>query len=264
MDWMQIGIGPTSDLDLRVSVATLTKILFSCRGGQVLLALEHQATVIPESGGLGVVLKAQPFGGAVRLFDPGKLMEEVGGFHFDSERSRSERDFRIFINKHDWGKMRDFCLKDFNKGGCFAFEIDPTRELQEEFRDALGFDVSPGQFRIEPIGTFVEDQPRPTANLYAEGALTARVYFIFKATINDPDLEQKMVENSDSHSPQVLRRLALLDQKLGGRGRANAVLLLKEVGIQRAFSGIPPKGFGDAVEYQGVTLDGNTRALLEY
>lgn len=264
MDWKQIGIGPTSDLDLRVSVATLTKMLIPCRGGEVLLALEHQATVNPESVSLEVRLKAQPFGGAVRLLDPGKLIEEVGGFHFDSERSRSESDLRIFINKHNWVKMRDFCLKDFNKGRSSTIEIEPTRELQEEFRDALGFDISPGQYQIEPIGTFVEDHPQPTANLYAEGALTSRVYFIFEATINDPDLEQKMVENSDSHSPQVLRRLALLDQRLGGRGRANAVLLLEEIEIQRAFSVIPAKGFGDAVEYKGVTLDGNTRVLLGY
>jgi len=262
MDVKKVGIGPSSALDLRVSVATLTKVLIPWQIGDVLLALEHKATVIPENGDRAVLLRAQPFGGAVRLLDPGKLEQAVARFHFDSERSRSESDLRLFINQGDWVKLRDFCLEEFKEGRRSALETDPTRELQEEFQDTLGFEILAEQYQIKPLGTFVEDQPQPTANLYAAGALTARVYFTFEAMIIDPDLEQVMVENSDSHSPQVLRRLALADRRQGGRGRANAVLALRLGEVQRAFKDSSSTDLRKAVEHRGFTLDGNVRVIL--
>ena len=42
----EIGVGPTEDLSLRVSVATLVRVLFENRDdGDLMLALERKATV---------------------------------------------------------------------------------------------------------------------------------------------------------------------------------------------------------------------------
>ena len=42
-----------------------------------------------------VRVNAQPFGGPDHINDLTPLLERTGGFHFDSERSRAEQDFRI-------------------------------------------------------------------------------------------------------------------------------------------------------------------------
>ena len=67
----RIGIGPTTELSLRVSVASLARVIFpSPEDGTPMLALEHRATLLP--GEEQVVVKAQPFGGAVRILYPSR------------------------------------------------------------------------------------------------------------------------------------------------------------------------------------------------
>ncbi|HEU0296785.1 MAG TPA: hypothetical protein VFR47_28870, partial [Anaerolineales bacterium] len=126
----EIGVGATKDLSLRVSVATLVRVLFEHpRAGESMLALERKATLRETENGRIVEVKSQPFGGAVRILDLMKLRDLIGDFHFDSERSRSEQDFRIFIRPSDWSVVREFCIQHFSRIDDPILETDPTREL---------------------------------------------------------------------------------------------------------------------------------------
>ncbi len=179
-------VGPTAELSLRVSVATLARVVFPHpEEGETMLALEHIATVLPEAGEARVAVKAQPFGGAVRIHDIASLQVHIGRFRFDSERSRVERDFRIFIKPADWIVVRSFCLEDFRLAQGSDLESDPGRELAEEFAATLGVELRPDQYVCKPIRTVFEDTPVPTGNMYAFGKPTVRVYRVFEALIRD-------------------------------------------------------------------------------
>src|SRR5918999_609182 len=94
----EIGTGATKELSLRVSVATLVRVVFEHpTDGDLMLALERKATLLKTESGHAVEVITQPFGGAIRIRDLKMLRELIGDFHFDSEESRSEKDFRIFI-----------------------------------------------------------------------------------------------------------------------------------------------------------------------
>ena len=94
----EVGIGATAELSLRVSVATLVRVLFkSPNDDELMFALERKATLRRTEDGEAVRVKSQPFGGAIRILDLSVVQDLVGDFHFDSERSRAEQDFRIFI-----------------------------------------------------------------------------------------------------------------------------------------------------------------------
>ena len=60
------GIGATPDLSLRVSVATLVRVIFeNPANGEWMLALERKATLQNTE----VEVKSHPFGGAIRILD---------------------------------------------------------------------------------------------------------------------------------------------------------------------------------------------------
>ena len=100
------GIGATQELSLRVSVATLVRVLFeNPRDGELMLTLERKATLHETENGRVVEVKSQPFGGAIRIQDLSMMRDLIGDFHFDSEESRSEQDFRIFIRPSDWSVL---------------------------------------------------------------------------------------------------------------------------------------------------------------
>src|SRR5258708_22079095 len=106
------GIGATKELSVRVSVATLVRVLFeNPRDGDLMLALERKATLHQTENGLSVEVKAQPFGAAIRILDFRALRDLIGNIHFDSDRSYSEQDFRIFIRPSDWETVRAFCIQ---------------------------------------------------------------------------------------------------------------------------------------------------------
>src|SRR6266496_4462703 len=112
---MMNGIGATSELSLRVSAATLARVLFeNPRDGDLMLALERKATLYEAKNERVVEVKSQPFGGAIRILDLNMMRDLIGDFHFDSKRSRSEQDFRIFIRPSDWEVVRQFCLQHFS------------------------------------------------------------------------------------------------------------------------------------------------------
>jgi hypothetical protein len=258
------GVGATRELSLRVSVATLVRVLFeNPKDGDVMLALERKATLHTGENGRVIEVNSQPFGGAIRIRDLRKLQDLIGDFHFDSEQSRSEQDFRIFIRPSDWGEVRKFCLQHFSHVDDPVLETDPSRELAEEYADALKISLKPDQYIHKPIATAVEDDPAPTENIYARGYPTARIYRVFEAYISDSSLVHTVMANSERFSYQDLCELAIEDAQNGGKGRANAILVLPLKLISDVYLRMSPKERNKPVIFERNRLDGTVAAVLE-
>src|SRR5215212_149149 len=134
-----IGIGATETLSLRVSVAVLVRVLFeNPQSGESMLALERRVNLQGTENSRRVHVKSHPFGGAIHIHDLKPLLGAIGSFHFDSEQSRSEQDFRLFIRPSAWEAVREFCLQEFASADGLVLESDPRRELTEEFTEAMG------------------------------------------------------------------------------------------------------------------------------
>jgi hypothetical protein len=260
----EFGVGPTQELSLRVSVATLVRVLFEDpRDGRFMLALERKATLHTNEGGGTVRVNAQPFGGAVRILDLGALRGLIGDFRFDTARSQADQDLRIFIRPRDWERVREVCIQHLGHAGDPIIETGPERELAEEFSDALKISLRPDQYLHKAVATVVEDEPAPAEAISARGALTARVYRIFEATISDPSLGEAMMKNSASLSDGDLERLALEDAQNGGRGRASAVLALPLGRVREAYLDITPRDRNTPVSFEHYRLDETVAAVLE-
>ena len=259
-----IGIGATNDLSLRASVATLVRVLFkNPRDGELMLALERKATLLKHESVRSVRVIAQPFGGAIRLLDPKALRDLIGDFHFDSEESHSEQDFRLFIRPSDWEAVQGFCINHFRDLDEVVLESNPTRELTEEFADALQISLKPDQYTLKPLGIVVEDHPASTENIHARGYLTARVYRIFEARILDESLSYGMLTNSEIYSNQNLHERVLEDGRNGGKGRANAVLTLPLKVISDVYLAMPPEARNSPISFKDNHLDESVGAILE-
>jgi hypothetical protein len=251
-----------SELNLRVSVATLVRVLFeNPRDGELMLAFERRATL--REGGRAVEVKSQPFGGAIRILEPGLLRDSIGDFHFDSERSRLEQDFRIFVRASAWPVLRGFCIQHLSRVDDPILETDSTRELAEEFSDTLKINLQPGQYVSKPVATVFENKAAPTANIHAKGILTVRVFRVFEAYISDSSLAQTMMKNSESLSDQDLRELAWVDVQNGGMGRANAMLVLPLKRLTGFYLGMPPKARNVPVLLEKHCLDETVPAVLD-
>lgn len=260
----EIGVGATDELSLRVSVAALVRVLFAHPDdGKLMLALERKATLLEEDSRRFVDVKAQPFGGALRLHELKPLQELIGDFHFDSEESRAEQDFRIFVRPADWETVREFCLGHLHQPDNSVLESDPGRELAEEFADALRMDLKPDQYTYLAVGTIVEDHPSTAKNIHARGYPTARIYRIFEARILDQALASAMIENSESCSDEDLRQRALQDARTGGAGRANGVLTLPSEEINGFYTTIPVEARNQPILFQTHHLDETVGAILE-
>ena len=254
------GIGATPDLSLRVSVATLVRVVFKHPlNGEWMLALERKASLHNDK----VEIKSQPFGGAIRILDLDAIRDLIGDFHFDSERSRSEQDFRLFIRPSSWFVLREFCIQHLSRVDDPIIETDPTRELVEEFADALKINLKPEQYVSKPVATVVEDEATPTENINAGGIPTVRVYRIFEATIPDPSLKDTMLKNSESISHEDLCELALKDAQNGGKGRANAILTLPLKRITTVYLATPPKERNAPILFKENRLDETVSAVLD-
>jgi hypothetical protein len=228
-----------------------------------MLALERKATLRQTEYGLNVDVKAQPFGGAIRILDFRALRELIGNVHFDSERSHSEQDFRIFIRPSAWEIVREFCIQHLSRVDDPILETDPGRELAEEFADALKISLKPGQYIRKPVATVVEDDPAPTENIHTNGVLTVRVYRIFEAYISDSSLARTMMMNSESLSHQDLCALALEDAQNGGKGRANAILALPMQAISAVYLAMSPNERNAPVLLGENRLDETVPAVLD-
>ncbi len=258
------GIGATKELSLRVSVAALVRVLFNHpRTGDLMLALERKATLHKAKNGGVVEIKSKPFGGGLHIHDLETLRNLIGDFHFDSQASCSEQDFRLFIRPSDWDAVRQFCLGQFNRVGVPVLEIDPGRELAEEFAGALKIGLNPDQYIHKPIATVVENNPAPTENFHAQGYLTARVYRIFEACISDSSLARALLTNSESVSDQDLCELALGDARKGGKGWANAVLALPMKRIRDFYLALSPEERNTPILFEHNRVDDTVPAILD-
>jgi len=257
------GVGATEELNLRVSVASLARVVFEHpRDRHPMLALERVATLRERESGQHVTVKAQPFGGAVRLRDVSALQELIGDFHFDSGRSRAEGDFRIQIRPSDWERLRFFCLRHLQGDDESVLEAGPERELVEEFSDALHIRIAPAQYRLKPMGLIVENEPTNTDNIHATHSPTVRIYSVFEARILDPTLARAMLGNSERYSDQDLDTLALQDARRGGKGRANAILALPVALLVNTYRAMSPETRNAPVTIEGHYLDANVPAVL--
>jgi len=254
------GIGATRELSLRVSVAALVRVLFkNPSDGELMLALERKATLHESE----VKVKSQPFGGAIRILNLNAMHDLIGDFHFDSQRSRSEQDFRLFIRPLDWSTVREFCIQHISRDDDPILETDPTRELAEEFADALKINLQPGQYVSKPVATVIENDPTPTDNIHAEGISTVRVFRIFEAVISDSALIHAIMENNEGISYEKLCALALDDFQNGGKGRANAILTLPLKQLTNHYLAMPPKERNAPIAFEKHRLDETVPAILE-
>jgi hypothetical protein len=255
-----LGIGATSELNLRVSVATLVRVIFKHPGnGEWMLALERQATLHENK----VEVQTKPFGGAIRILDFDAIHDLIGDFHFDSERSYAEQDFRLFIRPSSWPALRKFCIQHISRDNDPILETDPSRELVEEFTDALKIKLQPEQYTSQPVATVVENEAMPTENIHAKGFYTVRVYRVFVATITHPALAHAMLKNSESLSQARMCELALEDAHNDGKGRANAVLALPLKAITDTYLALSPKERNHPILFKQGRFDETVAAVLE-
>lgn len=260
----EIGIGGTTELSLRVSVAALVRVLFiHPDDDELMLALERKATLHKTEDGATVRVKAQPFGGGLRIFDLDTVHDVVGDFHFDSERSRAERDFRIFIRPLAWPALREFCVQHITRSNDVVLETSPTRELAEEFAETLGIDLGPEQYVCEPLTILLENKVATTDNINARGVPTVRVYRIYEAHITDVFLAHTMLERSADLSHHGLSELALADAQSGGRGKANAVLTLPWKRLQGVYQAMLPTERNVPIVFEENRLDSTVAAILD-
>jgi hypothetical protein len=254
------GVGATDQLSLRVSIATLVRVVFKHPAkGEWMLALERKATLHENI----VEVKSQPFGGAIRILDVDAIHDLIGDFHFDSERSRAEQDFRIFIRPSSWSVLREFCIQHLIIDHDLILETDPSRELIEEFFDALKVNLQPEQYTSKSVATVVEDEAAPAKNINANGYPTVRVYRVFEASITDSALAHAIMKNSESLSHERIGKLALQDARNGGRGRANAMLVLSLKQLTGKYLSMPPEECNAPIVYEKHRLEETVPAMLE-
>lgn len=263
-DLTAIGTGATAELSLRVSVAALVKVLFqSPEDGRTMLALERIATLRQSGGRPQVTVIAQPLGGAVRLLDPLALKKRIGNFHYDSEESREEEDFRIQIHPASWEAIKDICRRHFDGTSTGILDFSPQRELAEEFEDALRIKLHSDQYQFNQQGLVLENIATETTNVHAERNPTVRVYFVFEAWIFDREIISMMLASSRACSDGDLEQAAWKDVQQGGKGRANAILVKELDDLMSFYRSIPVLQRGDPVLLEGHRLDETVTALLD-
>ena len=250
----------TEQLSLRVSVATLVKVLFENPGdGELMLALERKATKL--SNGV-IIIRAQPFGGGIRILNPSPLQEIIGEIQFDSEKSQRERDFRILIPPSKWELVKQYCLRHLENPDDVELESAPHRELVEEFEETLNVNLKPDQYTYVAAGFVIENGTVPTTHVDVQGQPTVRLYRIFEVRILDAALCRTMLTISRRHSDQYLRRLALKDFQNGGRGRANSILTLPLGLVIASYLTLHPEERYQKIKVENHDLDESVLAIL--
>lgn len=210
----------------RASVATYNRVLFQHPQNETpMLALERKASVMND-GTDWVHVRAQPFGGAVRILNPIPLQEILGEIQFDSERSKREGDLRIMIAPSSWEPVKQYCLRHLENTDDPDLESAPDRELTEEFEETLHVNLKSGQYTVRPLGFVAENNPAPTQNANVRGQPTVRLYRIFEVQIVDAALCSMMLAASQRYSDEALGKLALSNLQNGGKGRVNSILTL--------------------------------------
>jgi hypothetical protein len=223
---------------LRVSVATYNRVLFqNPDDGTRMLALERQATVM-EDGSVNV--RAQPFGGGIHILNPTPLQKIIGKIQFDSERSKHEQDFRILIPPSKWELIKDYCLRHLQDEEDIDLEIEPDRELTEEFFDTIKVKISPSQYTVQPQGFVIENNPVKSGNVYARGQLTVHLYRVYEIQIVDPMLSRIILTISQLYSDLEVGALALQDFENYGKGRFNTILAVPVEKVMESYLAMAP------------------------
>ena len=262
-DEQQIGVGATEQLNLRVSVASLIKlILINAGDGRRMLALERTATLRENQQKTEIMVKAKPFGGVVRLANQQAFNNSIGDFHYDSQRSRQEADLRIYINPASWNSVKKLCKEHALNPQIGILDYSPGRELAEEFKDTLQLGINQDQYQVKFEAMVVEDQPVRTENVRSPGSMTTRIYYIFKARIENNELISSLLANNQRYTDRDLRDLAFLDAQQGGGGRANAVLVLPFAELVKFYRSFPMKIRSGPLQFEKHPLAENVLALM--
>jgi hypothetical protein len=256
----EFGIGPTERLSLRISAAVLMHLCFQhpCTG-QPMLVLERTAS----RRGEHIEVKAKPIGGGIQILDLSALRARLGDFHFDSQRSHAEADFRIFIPPEKKEDVIDFCLQQFRGARPAILDILPERELVEELHDSLGVHVSMAQFEWRWLKAVVETFAIPSSSPRARDVNTYHIYTIYQVNVLDGHLAEALFANSTIFSDADLRQVARDDLARGGWGRANAVLALPRESLQQAYLHIQPLERSRDQRLFDHTLVGSVRHLFD-
>ncbi|HJS17995.1 MAG TPA: hypothetical protein VJ785_04560 [Anaerolineales bacterium] len=256
------NVGSTNELSLRVSVATCNRVLFPHpQDGAWMLALERRATA-RRYGEDDVRVWSQPFGGAVRIFDPAPLQGMVGELQFDSARSQREQDFRIQIRPSQWEQVKEYCLSHLGTQEDLQIESSPDRELTEEFAETIDVSLKSDQYKVQPLGFVVENNPVRSDNIHARGQPTVRVYRIFDVRITDAALCGTMLAVHQQYTDQELGACALRDAENGGRGRVNSILTLPLERVIDTWLELPPEMRYRKIKVEGHELDESMLAVL--
>jgi hypothetical protein len=225
-----------------------------------MLALERKATV-GNNGSVNV--RAQPFGGAVRILNPRPLQKILGEIQFDSVRSKHEQDFRILILPSQWEPVKAYCLQHLQNPDDAELESLPDRELVEEFEETIKVHLRPEQYTYRPEGFVIEDSPVPTDNTDARGRLTVRLYRIFEVRIVDLALCNVMLAASERCSDQEVGILALKDFQKGGMGRGNSILTLPLRTVTESYLMLPLETRYRKIVIENHEFDESVLAVLE-
>jgi hypothetical protein len=246
----------------RASVATYNRVVFRHpQDGTPILALERKATVVNGVAGR-VQVRAQPFGGAVRILNTIPLQRVVGKIRFDSERSKCERDLRILIAPSMWEALKQYCVEHLAHADDPDLESHPHRELAEEFEEVLNVSLKPDQYTVRPLGFVAENNPTPTRNANVHGQPTVRLYRIFEVQIVDAALCGTMLAASQGSSDEDLGKLAWNDFHNGGRGRANSILALPLGQVIESYLRLPPESRFSKITRENHELDESVLAVL--
>lgn len=241
---------------LRVSVATYNQVVFPHpKDGTTMLAMERKATVLKDGS---INVRAQPFGGGVKILDAKPLEELIGEIQFDSERSKQEQDFRILIEPSQWEAVKQYCLQHLAQPDDSALESAPDRELAEEFDETMGVELKQSQYTVESTGFVLEDKPVFTENWHAHGFPTVRVYRVYKVQLIDEGICQTLLATTQRVSDDELRESAL--EKEGGR--ANSVLALPLHILRETYLAFPPEARYQKIKVAGNQLDESVLAVL--
>lgn len=242
---------------LRVSVATYDQVIFPHPESRIpMLALERKATVLADGS---LYVRAQPFGGGVKILNPKSLKEIVVEIQFDSDRSKQEQDFRILIQPSQWEVVKQYCLRHLGNPNDSEIESAPERELAEEFAEIMGVVLNRSQYVVAPMGIVIEDNPVLTENWYSPGFLTVRVYRTYKVHIIDPDLCKTLLYISGQVSDEELGMRALNNNAR----RANSVLTLPLDKVRETFLKAPAEKRFNKIEVDHHLLDQSVLVVLE-
>lgn len=245
---------------LRVSIATYNQVIFPHpEHATSMLALERKASVMQNGT---VNIRAQPYGGGVRILNPTPLRRIIGTIQFDSERSKQEQDFRILIPPSKWDLIKEYCLHHLEDEEDIELETEPDRELIEEFMETMNVKINPYQYTVQPLGFVIENSPVHTTNEYAQAQLTVRLYRIFKVHITDPSLCNVMLSISQLYSDHDLGEMAKQDFEDGGNGRANTILTLPLKTVIESYQGLARENRYSKALIENHKLDESVLAIL--